>query len=162
MNAGHPRRNRTDGKEYSEVEVTRQGGWTYTWSNLDDDYTWTVEEVDTVDGYDNTSMETSASGHTVTITNTLDDDDPKKDPDPEETKKDENTPPGGGGGDDGGDVLDITDENVPKDNMQLLDAEEGMVAGVAETGDSNHLLAAGVAMIAALAGIFLLKKKKEN
>lgn len=148
-----------DGKEYSEVEVTRKGGWTYTWSNLDDDYTWTVEEVDTVDGYDNTSMETSASGHTVTITNTLDDDDDsKKDPeDPKDPPKDKPKDPSDP--DEEGDVLGIDDENVPKGDMVLADEEEVLAA---ETGDSNHALAALAAMIAALAGIVLLKKRKAN
>ena len=44
--------------------------------------------------------------------------------------------------------------------------EEGIVAGeeeiIAATGDNNHMVGAFGGMFAALAGMFLLRKKKEN
>ena len=61
--------------------------------------------------------------------------------------------------------VDIDEEDVP-----LADApgesEEPMVAGeeeiVAATGDSNHMAAGFAGMLAALAGMVGLKRRKEN
>ena len=49
---------------------------------------------------------------------------------------------------------DIADEEVP-----LADAEESIIA---ETGDSNHMAAGFGGMFAALAGMMMLKRRKEN
>ena len=111
--------------------------------------------MDKVPGYDNTSTEMSASGHTVVITNTIDTDKDPKDPtDPVDPPKDPSDPKKP---EDGGDVLGASDAMAPKDKE-----EDAMVAGVAETGDSNHAAAAAAVMAAALAGILMLRKKKEN
>ena len=56
-------------------------------------------------------------------------------------------------------LMDIGDEGIPKDDMLLLDEEEEIVAA---TGDSNHMTGAFGGMFAALAGMFMLRKKKEN
>jgi len=52
--------------------------------------------------------------------------------------------------------VDISDEDVP------LAAADEEVSVIAETGDSNHMTGAFGGMFAALAGMFMLRKKKEN
>ena len=52
--------------------------------------------------------------------------------------------------------VDIGDEEVP------LAAADEEVSVIAETGDSNHMTGAFGGMFAALAGMFMLRKKKEN
>lgn len=49
---GYPRRPRRvtvqllrDGKEYEEIELSRDNQWTHTWDELDDRYDWSVKEV---------------------------------------------------------------------------------------------------------------------
>ena len=49
------------------VTLSESNSWRYTWSNLDDDYTWTVNEVNVPRGYTRT---VTRSGDVWTITNT--------------------------------------------------------------------------------------------
>ena len=55
-----------------------------------------------------------------------------------------------------------------KMNAEDVAEEDGMVLGaedegiIAATGDSNHMAGAFGGMVAALAGMFMLRKKKEN
>ena len=69
--------------------------------------------------------------------------------------------------------IEISDEDVPLAELVLgaedeADAEEeGMVLGaedelIAATGDNNHATAGFGGMLAALAGMFMLRRKKEN
>ena len=83
-----------------------------------------------------------------------------EEPTPEEPTPENPTPedPGKVLGDDE-ELLDIGDEGAPKDDMLLLDEEEEIVAA---TGDSNHMAGAFGGMFAALAGMLMLRKKKEN
>ncbi len=88
---------------------------------------------------------------------------------------------GGGGGnndnddeeedDDDDERIDIFEDDVPlaDDPGMVLGEEEPMVLGeeeepmlIAATGDSNHMTAGFGGMFAALAGMFFLRKKKEN
>ena len=60
---------------------------------------------------------------------------------------------------DGGDDIEvIVDEDVPLADL-VLGADEEVVAA---TGDSNNMTAGFGGMLAALAGMFMLRKKKEN
>lgn len=49
------------------VTLSESNSWCYTWSNLDDDYTWTVNEVNVPRGY---TRIVTRSGDVWTITNT--------------------------------------------------------------------------------------------
>lgn len=61
------------------------------------------------------------------------------------------------------DLMDIGDDGTPLGDKEL---EDPMLLGdeeiIAATGDSNHMTGAFGGMFAALAGMFLLRKKKEN
>ena len=97
--------------------------------------------------------------------------------------------PGGGGGNGGNGgggntVIEIPDEDVPLTDMPGVDItvddeelilgaedevaeEEGVVLGaedtlIPKTGDNNHMTFGFGGMLAALAGMFMLRKKKEN
>ena len=57
-----------NGNAYGDtVTLSESNSWRYTWSNLDDDYTWTVNEVNVPRGYTRT---VTRSGDVWTITNT--------------------------------------------------------------------------------------------
>ncbi|WP_458408039.1 LPXTG cell wall anchor domain-containing protein, partial [Anaerotignum sp.] len=60
-------------------------------------------------------------------------------------------------------LMDIGDEGAPLGDKEL---EDPMVLGddeiIAATGDSNHMTGAFGGMFAALAGMFLLRKRKED
>ena len=57
-----------DGKAYgSTVTLNSSNGWKYSWSNLSDNYKWTVDEPNVPSGYTKSSKH---SGNTWTITNT--------------------------------------------------------------------------------------------
>jgi len=59
-----------DGTAYgTPVELNAANGWTHTWNNLDDSYSWTVKELDVPAGY-SSKVDVSADGKTTTITNT--------------------------------------------------------------------------------------------
>lgn len=64
-----------NGEVEETVELMTNNGWAYTFNNLDEGYTWTVEEAEVPAGY---KVSYDTDGNTVTITN---------------TKKGENTPP---------------------------------------------------------------------
>lgn len=59
-----------DGNAVETVVLNRENQWIYTWSELDDDAVWTVEETEVPDGY---TASYKIEGSTVTIVN-------KKDP----------------------------------------------------------------------------------
>ena len=93
-------------------------------------------------------------------------------------------PPGGGGSNPPGGDTDIPDgdvplSDIPEEDVPLADIGEEdvpladigeeevpLVAGeeevIAATGDSNHMTAGFGGMLAALAGMFMLRRKKEN
>lgn len=59
-----------DGLAYgAPVELNAANGWTYTWTNLDDSYSWTVKEFSVPAGY-KLDIETNADGSITTLTNT--------------------------------------------------------------------------------------------
>lgn len=59
-----------DGLAYgAPVELNAANGWTYTWTNLDDSYNWTVKEFSVPAGY-KLDVETSVDGSVTTLTNT--------------------------------------------------------------------------------------------
>ncbi|MBQ8598664.1 MAG: Cna B-type domain-containing protein, partial [Oscillospiraceae bacterium] len=63
-----------DGKYYDTVTLSEKNNWTYRWEDLDEDYNWTVKEVNVADGYE---VSYKQRGNTTTITNSgrmLDDD----------------------------------------------------------------------------------------
>lgn len=72
-----------DGKFYEShknavVELNADNQWTYTWTRLDDDYKWSVEEVDVPDGY---TVDYDKDGNTIHVINSKDD--PIIPPDPD-------------------------------------------------------------------------------
>lgn len=68
-----------DGKEYEEIELSKDNQWTYTWDDLDDRYDWSVKE-DVPNGYEATYK---TEDNTIFITNFMDYE-PPVEPDPED------------------------------------------------------------------------------
>jgi len=56
-----------DGKVQDEIALNQSNNWAYTWDRLNDDYNWSVVEVNVPNGYKATY---TTSGTTTTITNT--------------------------------------------------------------------------------------------
>lgn len=95
----------------------------------------------------------------------------RKDP---ETPKDPEDPKDPGDPGDPEDFEDISDNDVPlagvdpEEPVDIGDEEVPLVAGeeevslIAQTGDSNHMAGAFGGMFAALAGMFCLRRKKED
>ncbi|MBR5269730.1 MAG: Cna B-type domain-containing protein [Anaerotignum sp.] len=79
---------------------------------------------------------------------------------------DEDVPLTGTPDDEEGMVLGAEDVVLKEDEEGMVlgaeDEEEGMVAGIADTGDSKAMIFAGAGMLAAVAGIVALRKKKED
>ena len=132
-----------NGKAYGdEVTLSEDNSWKYTWYDMSDDYTWTVEEVDVPDGY---VSEASRVGNRWIITNTLGGTEIK---DPE-------TP-----------ATDLPDTDVPTSGDTGVDLPEPEVprADAPKTGDAAGLWA----MAAAVSGMGLVwlaisgKKRKEE
>ena len=141
------------------VTLSDANSWTHTWLIQDGD-TWSVRELTQLTNF---QTNYNVSEFATTIVNT------------HLTDREEPTPPGGNTppGEEEGEVLgveDITEPDVPlaalpeeEEGMVLgAEDEEGMVAGIADTGDSKAIIFAGAAMLAAVAGIVALRKKKED
>ncbi|MBR6542029.1 MAG: Cna B-type domain-containing protein [Anaerotignum sp.] len=166
--------------ETYKAVLNADNNWTTAWT-IDKEATWTVKETK-VDGFatadggttwtaDNTKEYYTAKiafvqngdDTVATITNTR------------------NVPGGGGGGNGGGKPpVNIEDNDVPKTDKPDLEEvlgdedvvakeEDGIILGAedekveaAETGDNKAIFFAGAGMMAALAGIFALRKKKED
>lgn len=56
-----------DGKEFKTVKLSADNAWTYTWDDLTDEYTWSVDEKEVPEGY---TKNVTNSGTDFTITNT--------------------------------------------------------------------------------------------
>ena len=65
-----------NGAEYSVVTLDEANGWTYTWSGLDPQYSWTVRELNVPDGFE-AAVEKVADGHFRIVNDDL----PKSGPD---------------------------------------------------------------------------------
>ena len=76
-----------NGVEYSVVTLDESNAWSHTWNNLDDQYSWTVKEIDVPDGFE-ASVDT-ISDKQFTITN---DDLPKESSDIPEDSNTTNIP----------------------------------------------------------------------
>ncbi|MBE7018097.1 MAG: Cna B-type domain-containing protein [Ruminococcaceae bacterium] len=57
-----------DGQEFKTVKLSADNNWTYTWEDLTDEYTWSVDEKEVPEGY---TKNVTNSGTDFTITNTL-------------------------------------------------------------------------------------------
>lgn len=56
-----------NGQAYGEViTLNEANGWTHTWENLDDRYTWTADETEVPEGFDKKAV---TQGNTITIIN---------------------------------------------------------------------------------------------
>ena len=131
------------GKAYGdEVTLSEDNDWRYTWRDLNDGYTWSVEEVDVPDGY---VSKTTRMGNRWVITNTL-----------EGTEiEDPETP-----------TTDLPDTDVPTSGDTGTDLQNPDVprADAPKTGDATWLWA----MAAAVSGMGLVwltisgKKRKEE
>lgn len=55
-----------NGVVYDTVTITEAHGWAYAWTDLDGDYTWTVEEANVPEGYEVSYV---VDGDKVTVTN---------------------------------------------------------------------------------------------
>ncbi len=108
-----------NGEVYETVTLNAANNWSKAWYLLDDDYSWTVEEVDVPEGFVSSMTK---SGLTWTIIN--DDFDDKE----EEEKKDDD-----GGGNDGGTETGDDDDEV------IIIEEDVPLADVPKTG--NNLIA---------------------
>ena len=71
-----------DGKVYDTVSLNSENNWRYTWSDLDDSYTWTVVEKE-CEGY---TVQVERDGITFVITNTREVDVPDNPTPPKPTK----------------------------------------------------------------------------
>ena len=71
-----------DGKVYDTVSLNSGNNWRYTWSDLDDSYTWTVVEK-ACKGY---TVQVERDGITFVITNTREVDVPDNPTPPKPTK----------------------------------------------------------------------------
>jgi hypothetical protein len=60
-----------NGSYFDKIELSQNNQWVYTWSRLNDSYTWSVEEASVPTGY---SVSYAIVGTTTTITNTKPDD----------------------------------------------------------------------------------------
>ena len=137
-----------NGKVDKTVVLNQGNNWSYTWSLLDDSYTWTVSEADVPEGFTSTITK---DGLTFTITNTY----------VEEGKTDEEEGGGGNGGNGNGGGNSGDDKNpnrLPPDWNVLDEAPKTGDAG-ADALVLNILLLS----ISALAGTILyLRRKKTN
>ena len=75
-----------NGSVYATVTLNAGNNWSYTWYDLDDTYTWTVEEASVLEGFTST---VSGSGMVWTITN---DDVPTDTPDEPTVPDEPDTP----------------------------------------------------------------------
>jgi len=145
-----------DGNLHPETKVLDDtNGWTATWNGLGQGERWFAVELDVPVGMNAAYYNLGTTNQNV-------------------TNYVPSTGGGGGGGtteEEEGIVLgaeDILDEDVPlaapeEEGMVLgAEDEEGMVAGIADTGDSKAIIFASAGMLAALAGIFALRKKRED
>lgn len=55
-----------DGSAYSTVILNASNGWKYNWKELDDNNIWTVDELNTPDGYIKTVTGNASSGFVIT------------------------------------------------------------------------------------------------
>ena len=131
------------GKAYGdEVTLSEDNGWRYTWRDLNDGYTWSVEEVDVPDGY---VSKTTRMGNRWVITNTLEGTEIEDPETPTTDLPDTDVPTSGDTG------TDLQDPDVPR-------------ADAPKTGDATWLWA----MAAAVSGMGLVwltisgKKRKEE
>lgn len=69
-----------DGRVYDTVTLSEENNWRYTWTGLDEDYTWRVVEAEVPDGY---TVSIRREGITFVLTNTRPSDPPPT-PSPEE------------------------------------------------------------------------------
>ena len=61
-----------DGKEYNQpISLSEENGWSYTWTNLDDSYTWTVKEVGKPEGY-RSEITNNGNDYTIKYVKTID------------------------------------------------------------------------------------------
>ncbi|MBP3520352.1 MAG: Cna B-type domain-containing protein, partial [Oscillospiraceae bacterium] len=156
-----------NGAAYGQSRTLNEAnGWSTIWTSLNDDYTWTVEEVNVPEGY---TASQSRRGTTVTITNTFTEDveepdtpttespeptespDPIESPEPTETQEPDET-----------EDLDETDTPLAEnpDEGEDLGDNDTPLAEVPQTGDMLWLwmtLAAGSAV--SLAWISAEEKK---
>lgn len=101
-----------DGEVYDTAVLSEAAGWSYKWTNLNEKYSWTVEELSVPEGYVST---VSYTGMDFTITNNfkgeeppdVPDEDPPLDPGPTPSPTPTPTP----------EIPDIPDEEPPKDNV---------------------------------------------
>ena len=132
-----------NGKAYGdEVTLSEDNDWRYTWRDLNDGYTWSVEEVDVPDGY---VSESTRMGNRWVITNTLEGTEIKEPETPTTDLPDTDVPTSGDTG------VDLPEPEVPR-------------ADAPKTGDAAGLWA----MAAAVSGMGLVwlaisgKKRKEE
>ncbi|MBQ9941867.1 MAG: Cna B-type domain-containing protein, partial [Christensenellaceae bacterium] len=123
-----------NGEIYEEVELSAENEWTYTWEDLDGNFTWTVTEVEIPEGY---TAEVTGENGVYTITNTKEQ--------PEEIIPDEDIPQGDPDDDD-----DVTIE----DDIPLGEPTD--------TGDPSILWMALAALSAGGMGVGALAGRKRK
>ncbi len=152
------------------VTLNERNGWSHTWQGLDENGSWSVEEVSVPEGY---TVSVSGSGTSFTITNTYSNSTGTPTPTPSETTPSTSTPTptpsdsGGNGGGGGGDEEELLDDDVPLADIphneeELLD-EDVPLADVPQTGDGLYgWLAAALASGLGLVSLTHKRKKEDE
>ena len=142
-----------DGTAYGgTVSLSEDNDWSYTWSDLDASYDWSVEEVSVPDGYNSV---TSHDGNSWTITNTKTNPETPDSENPRPVNPDDQTPttPSGGNG------RTITKKTVRKTEVRTP------AGRFVRTGDTNDALIYTGIFAAAVAGaiyVSIRRRKKAD
>lgn len=127
-----------DGRKDAEVELNADNQWAYTWSRLDDDYKWSVEEIDVPDGY---TVDYDKDGNTIHVVNSKESLDPNPDPDPDPTP------------------------DAPKDPDRPVDPDKPKDPDSPKTGDNTAIVPFAVLFAIGLMGMLVTtvgKRKKHQ
>ncbi len=141
-----------NGEVYDTVTLSAGNGWHASWSNLDGDSRWSVEEADVPEGYISSVRGTSAFTITNTFTTTGEEE-------PEEEVPENDTP-----------LSDLPPETaIPETEVPLaetpIEEEETIVdekiplADVPKTGDKENLSLWAALLAASMAGLLALVRK---
>lgn len=134
-----------DGEVYDTVTLSARNGWYASWSNLDDESSWTVEEVNVPEGY--TSTISGRSAFTITNTFTTEEEIPEEDTPLSDTP--EVVVP----------ELDTPLADKPVDEEETIVDEDIPLADVPKTGDHANVTLWAALLAASLAGLLALVRK---
>ncbi|NYB74986.1 Cna B-type domain-containing protein [Sedimentibacter hydroxybenzoicus DSM 7310] len=144
-----------NGDAYGDAEIlSSDNGWQHTWTELDDEYTWTVDEINIPSGYEKT-VTNSGGVWTITNTSTTPTEKPEKPDKPEEPKepKEPEKPEEPKEPKNPGDPsVDIDDPGIPADVIDIP-PERPTDPGVPLTGNTSLMIAWIILAIVSVMGI---------